>query len=84
MINIEEEEQDFYIAQFNLNEEQQIKFDIILEKLLKVYQNIDVCITNNRIYNKFSISMIKMILLIKSHLSKPVSSVLKLQMIFQQ
>lgn len=42
MINIEEEEKDFYIAQFNLNEEQQIKFDIILEKLLKVYQNIDV------------------------------------------
>lgn len=78
MINIEEEEKDFYIAQFNLNEEQQIKFDIILEKLLKVYQNTDVCISNNTIYNKFSISMIKTILLIKNHLSKLVSSVLKL------
>ena len=51
MINIEEEEKDFYIAQFSLNEEQQIKFDIVLEKLSKVYQNCEVYKLNNSLYN---------------------------------
>lgn len=41
---MKEEELNFYLSRFDLNEEEKAQFGIILERLSKVYLNIDVTI----------------------------------------
>lgn len=68
---MKEEELNFYLSRFDLNEKEKAQFNIVLERLSKVYLNIDVIIQIYNIYMKYnSFSMIRMIPLIKNLLSK--------------
>lgn len=68
---MKEEELNFYLSRFDLNEKEKAQFSIVLERLSKVYLNIDVIIQIYNIYMKYnSFSMIRMIPLIKNLLSK--------------
>lgn len=68
---MKEEEINFYLSRFDLNEKEKAQFSIVLERLSKVYLNIDVIIQIYNIYMKYnSFSMIRMIPLIKNLLSK--------------
>lgn len=68
---MKEEELNFYLSRFDLNEKEKAQFNIVLERLSKVYLNIDVIIQIYNIYMKYnSFSMIRKIPLIKNLLSK--------------
>ena len=68
---MKEEELNFYLSRFDLNEKEKAQFSIVLERLSKVYLNIDVIIQIYNIYMKYnSFSMIRKIPLIKNLLSK--------------
>ena len=68
---MKEEELNFYLSRFDLNEKEKDQFSVVLERLSKVYLNIDVIIQIYNIYMKYnSFSMIRMIPLIKNLLSK--------------
>ena len=66
-----EEELNFYLSRFDLNEKEKDQFNVVLERLSKVYLNIDVIIQIYNLYMiMYSFSMIRMIPLIKNLLSK--------------
>ena len=68
---MKEEEINFYLSRFDLNEKEKAQFSIVLERLSKVYLNIDVIIQIYNLYMiMYSFSMIRMIPLIKNLLSK--------------
>ena len=49
---MKEEELNFYLSRFDLNEKEKDQFSVVLERLSKVYLNIDVII---QIYNLYMI-----------------------------
>ena len=68
---MKEEELNFYLSRFDLNEKEKDQFSVVLERLTKVYLNIDVIIQIYNLYMiMYSFSMIRMIPLIKNLLSK--------------
>ena len=68
---MKEEELKFYLSRFDLNEKEKDQFSVVLERLSKVYLNIDVIIQIYNLYMiMYSFSMIRMIPLIKNLLSK--------------
>ena len=68
---MKEEELNFYLSRFDLNEKEKDQFSVVLERLSKVYLNIDVIIQIYNLYMiMYSFSMIRMIPLIKNLLSK--------------
>ena len=68
---MKEEELNFYLSRFDLNEKEKAQFSVVLERLSKVYLNIDVIIQIYNLYMiMYSFSMIRMIPLIKNLLSK--------------
>ena len=68
---MKEEEINFYLSRFDLNEKEKAQFSIVLERLSKVYLNIDVIIQIYNLYMiMYSFLMIRMIPLIKNLLSK--------------
>lgn len=68
---MKEEELNFYLSRFDLNEKEKDQFNVVLERLSKVYLNIDVIIQIYNLYMiMYSFSMIRMIPLIKNLLSK--------------
>ena len=68
---MKEEELNFYLSRFDLNEKEKAQFSVVRERLSKVYLNIDVIIQIYNLYMiMYSFSMIRMIPLIKNLLSK--------------
>ena len=68
---MKEEELNFYLSRFDLNEKEKDQFSVVLERLSKVYLNIDVIILIYNLYMiMYSFLMIRMIPLIKNLLSK--------------
>lgn len=68
---MKEEELNFYLSRFDLNEKEKDQFSVVLERLSKVYLNIDVIIQIYNLYMiMYSFLMIRMIPLIKNLLSK--------------
>ena len=68
---MKEEELNFYLSRFDLNEKEKDQFSVVLERLSKVYLNIAVIIQIYNLYMiMYSFSMIRMIPLIKNLLSK--------------
>ena len=64
---MKEEELNFYLSRFDLNEKEKDQFSVVLERLSKVYLNIDVIIQIYNLYMiMYSFSMIRMIPLIKN------------------
>ena len=68
---MKEEELNFYLSRFDLNEKEKDQFSVVLERLSKVYLNIDVIIQIYNLYMiMYSFLMIRMIPLTKNLLSK--------------
>ena len=64
---MKEQELNFYLSRFDLNEKEKDQFSVVLERLSKVYLNIDVIIQIYNLYMiMYSFSMIRMIPLIKN------------------